>query len=127
MAGVSVGAAFCNEIGAEKVKVMGVFGGTFWAPSAGLAVLRKKVPPVAPELPVPEAAPEPPWPESFDEGWLDDVPPTVSATTTATTTSAPTARAHGRRRHWRPAPVPAPSPFMTSARSRRPHSNPVQQ
>ena len=40
MLGDSVGAAFWSETGAEKVSVMGVLGGTFWVPAAGVADCR---------------------------------------------------------------------------------------
>src|SRR5580692_10099110 len=87
MLGDSVGAAFCSATGAEKVSVMGVFGGTFCVPSAGVADRRENAP--AAEA----SAAEPPDPAApplalFDGECVGEEPPRESPTATAATRTA---------------------------------------
>ncbi len=118
MSGVSCGAAWCSDTGAENVSEMVVFGATFCAPADGMVVFRKKLVVVAP--PDPEPEPDlvslvlgvPAEPEC-----LGDDEPRVSSSTTAITTAAPTRSTHGRRRNG--LPVLDSRTFMASARSRR--------
>src|SRR5580692_10416734 len=82
MLGDSVGATFCSDTGAVKVSVMGVFGGTFWVPAAGVAERRENDP--AAEASEAGEPPDPAVPPlAVDGGEFDGDPPRESPTATA--------------------------------------------
>ena len=106
--GVTAGAAWRSDTGAEKVSEIVVSAGTFCAPAAGLVDFNENEAPVeSSDAPDPEPEPdlEPleldaavPGPEC-----AGPEEPKVKNSTTATTMAAPTSSTHGRRRNGLPA------------------------
>src|ERR1700722_18502434 len=106
--GVSTGAAWRSDTGAEKVSEIVVFAATFCAPAAGLVDCRENEAPLEPPDPLDPSEPvldpltldaslaEP------DRG-VEEPNVSTSTTTTTTATAAPSSMTHGRRRSGLPA------------------------